>query len=338
MSPALPSLVTHSGKFHCDDVFSYAVLRLALGLQAPGQDHTLLRTRKSEPIAAATIVWDVGSTFDAGANRFDHHQRGAPIRPDGTPYSSAGLIWQVYGERAVGAVLRSDGGLTGRDRRRRGRAVVRRIDELDNGVSAQGPVRDDTLGFASLVGAFNPPWDSRDADGPKAGDQAFLAAADFAEGVLRRRVDGVRARLAAEAAVLAAHRAGADPRILVLDRGMPWKDAVFTARAAGAVHRQPGVERQLDAGHHAAGARFVCAAPPVAGQPGRGCRTRNWRPKPGSRTQCSCMSAGLSPPRAAGRGRLRWPARRWRTGRASGDGLTPGRAATSPRRMTSRAK
>ena len=114
MSTSMPSLVTHSGKFHCDDVFSYAVLRLALGLQAPGQDHTLLRTRKSEPIAAATIVWDVGSTFDADANRFDHHQRGAPIRPDGTPYSSAGLIWQVYGERAVGAVLGSEDGLTGR--------------------------------------------------------------------------------------------------------------------------------------------------------------------------------------------------------------------------------
>ena len=46
--------------------------------------------------------------------------------------------------------------------------------------------------------------------------------------ILRRRVDGVRARLAAEAVVLAAHRAGDDPRILVLDRGMPWKDAVFT--------------------------------------------------------------------------------------------------------------
>ncbi len=227
MSPTLPSLVTHSGKFHCDDVFSYAVLRLALGLQAPGQDHTLLRTRKSEPIAAATIVWDVGSTFDAGANRFDHHQRGAPVRPDGTPYSSAGLIWQVYGERAVGAVLRSDGALSGPIAADLDERMVRRIDELDNGVSAQGPVRDDTLGFASLVGAFNPPWDSRDAEGPKAGDLAFLAAADFAEGVLRRRVDGIRARLAAEAAVLAAHRAGADPRILMLDRGMPWKDAVF---------------------------------------------------------------------------------------------------------------
>ena len=30
--PLRPLLVTHSGSFHLDDAFSYAVLRLALGL------------------------------------------------------------------------------------------------------------------------------------------------------------------------------------------------------------------------------------------------------------------------------------------------------------------
>jgi uncharacterized UPF0160 family protein len=49
----------------------------------------------------------------------------------------------------------------------------------------------------------------------------------LAEGVLRRRVEALRARMAADAMVLAAHAAGSDPRILVLDRGMPWKNAVF---------------------------------------------------------------------------------------------------------------
>jgi uncharacterized UPF0160 family protein len=41
-------------------------------------------------------------------------------------------------------------------------------------------------------------------------------------------VDGLRARLAAETIVLAAHKASEDPRILVLDRGMPWKNVVFS--------------------------------------------------------------------------------------------------------------
>jgi uncharacterized UPF0160 family protein len=230
LNPPSLTLATHSGKFHCDEVFAYAVLRLALGLRQPGIDHFLVRTRKPELIEAADIVFDVGSTFDAAANRFDHHQRGAPARPDGTPFSAAGLVWQVYGERAVAELLRAAGeehlaptiaaALDG--------SLVRRLDEIDNGVSVDGPVRSDPLGLSKLVEEFNPPWDDPGASGPAAGDEPFLEAMEFVSGVLRRRVESLRARYAAEAAVLAAHQAGADPRILVLERGMPWKNVIFS--------------------------------------------------------------------------------------------------------------
>jgi uncharacterized UPF0160 family protein len=225
-----PLLVTHSGKFHCDEVFAYAVLRLALDLHEPGQDHTLLRSRKPETIETGDIVWDVGSLFDAELNRFDHHQRGAPLRPDGTPFSSAGLVWQTYGERAAAALLRSSGSeqFASAIAAEIDDSVIRRIDEIDNGVSARGLVTDDTLSFARLIGDFNPSWDAAEASGPMAGDAAFLEAAALAESMLRRRVDALRARLAAEAIVLAAHAAGEDPRILVLDQGMPWKNVVIT--------------------------------------------------------------------------------------------------------------
>ncbi|MBS7812757.1 MYG1 family protein [Roseococcus pinisoli] len=226
----LPVLATHSGKFHCDEVFAYAVLRLALGLREPGRDHVLLRTRKPEAIASADIVWDVGFVFDEATSRFDHHQRGAPLRADGTPYSSAGLIWRVYGERAVAALLKEGGaeGFAPAIAAEIDETVVRRIDENDNGVAADGPVRSDTLGLASLVGDFNPSWDEATANGATAGDAAFLEAAALVSGILGRRVDGLRARLAAEALVLAAHAAAEDPRILVLERGMPWKNVVFS--------------------------------------------------------------------------------------------------------------
>ena len=224
-----PVLLTHSGKFHCDDAFAYAVLRLAMGLTAPGVDHTLVRTRKPEPMQTADIVWDVGSIYDVAHNRFDHHQRGAPLRADGTPFSSAGLIWQEYGVRAMAALLPpGSDAMAATIAGELDTVLVRRIDEIDNGVSVSGPVRDDALGFTSLVGAFNPTWDSRDSDGPGAGDVAFIEASAFAEGVLRRWAGSMRARLAAEAIVVAAQAAGEDPRILVLDRGMPWKSAVFT--------------------------------------------------------------------------------------------------------------
>ncbi len=226
-SVSRPLLVTHGGRFHCDEVFAYAVLRLALGLHAPGHDHTLLRTRRPEPIESADIVWDVGGRFDAARGRFDHHQRGAPLRPDGTPFSSAGLIWQVHGPAAVAALLPAEAAAfsaaiaSGLDD-----TLVRRIDEIDNGVSPAGPVRSDPFGLPGLIGEFNPAWDDPAAGGPDAGDAAFLEATAFAAGMLRRRVEAMRARHAAEAAVLAAHRDGADPRLLVLEQGMPWKTVV----------------------------------------------------------------------------------------------------------------
>jgi uncharacterized UPF0160 family protein len=220
-----PLLVTHSGKFHCDEVFAYGVLRLALGLRAVSQDHTLVRTRDPAIIAGGDVVWDVGSLYDPAANRFDHHQRGAPVREDGTPFSSAGLVWQVYGERAVRSLLQDGHSehFAPAIAAELDEAVVRRIDEIDNGLV---PARD-TLGLASLVGDFNPGWDSPGADSPALADAAFLQAAEMVDGVLRRRVDAVRGRLAAETMIVSAHAASADPRILELDRGMPWKGAVF---------------------------------------------------------------------------------------------------------------
>ena len=224
-----PLLITHSGKFHCDEVFAYVVLRLALGLSKPGEDHVLLRTRKQELIETGDIVFDVGLVSDATNNRFDHHQIGAPTREDGTPFSAAGLIWQVYGQRAVAALLSPEaaafapaiaGALDNR--------LVKRIDEIDNGVSATGPVMRNSLDLAGLVGDFNPPWDSPEANGPTAGDDAFQQAAAMVAGVLARQVEIQRAKLQAEALVLAAHEEAADKRLLVLENGMPWKNVVFS--------------------------------------------------------------------------------------------------------------
>ncbi|WP_158809839.1 MYG1 family protein [Beijerinckia sp. L45] len=213
-------LVTHSGKFHCDEVFAYVVLRLALGLGEA--DHTLVRTRDAKIIASGDVVWDVGSLYDEATNRYDHHQRGAPVRDDGTPFSAAGLVWRRHGVAAVGALLDADiQAFAPKIAAEIDQSLVRRIDELDNGVVAEK----DTLGLASLIGDFNPSWDAPGGDAQA--DAAFLQAVAMADGVLRRRVESLRSRLAAEAIVVAAQAASADPRILELDRGMPWKNAVF---------------------------------------------------------------------------------------------------------------
>jgi uncharacterized UPF0160 family protein len=223
--PLRPLLVTHSGTFHLDDAFAYAVLRLALGLGAEAGDHTLVRTRDEAAIARADIAWDVGAVYDPTADRFDHHQRGAPVRDDGLPYSAAGLVWRQHGEAAVRAMLGppGTGHLAAAVAAEIDREVVRRIDAIDNGVGEPG----DPLGLASLVEDCNPPWDSPAVGDRAAEDAAFLRASDLAGGFLRRRVEAVRARLAADAAVLAAHARSADPCVLELDRKLPWEGPVF---------------------------------------------------------------------------------------------------------------
>ena len=220
----LPSLVTHSGTFHCDDAFAYAVLCAALGLTEPDRDHTLTRTRDPAVIAAADYVWDVGAAYDAGAGRFDHHQRGAPRRDDGLPFSAAGLVWRTHGEAAVRALLDPEAApLAPAIAAVIDAEVVRRIDAIDNGVAHP----EDTLGLAALIEDCNPAWDSPFIGDPDAEDAAFLEATDLAADVLHRRVAVLRARLAADAVVLAAHRQAADPRILELACKLPWQAAVF---------------------------------------------------------------------------------------------------------------
>lgn len=223
-----PLLATHSGSFHLDDAFAYSVLRLALGVSEPGRDHTLVRTRDEATISRADIVWDVGTVYDPDTLRFDHHQRGAPVREDGLPYSAAGLVWRHYGEAAVRAVLKPAEAdeLVAAVAAAIDREVVRRIDEIDNGVGPPGS----PLGLSSLVGDFNPQWDSPEVGDRAAEDTAFLAAAGVVEDFLRRRIEAVRARLHADAVVLAAHARSTDPRILELDRKMPWEGPVFAHR------------------------------------------------------------------------------------------------------------
>jgi uncharacterized UPF0160 family protein len=223
-SNSRPLLVTHSGSFHLDDAFAYAVLRLALGLAEAGQDHTLVRTRDEAVIAQADVAWDVGTIYDPAAGRFDHHQRGAPVRDDGTPLSAAGLVWRHHGEPAVRGLLEPAGAahLAQAVADEIDREVVHRIDEIDNGVGQPGGALD----LASLVEDTNLPWDSPEVGDRAAEDAAFLRMADMVEGFLRRRIETTRARLTANAVVLAAHGRSSDPRILELDRKMPWERPV----------------------------------------------------------------------------------------------------------------
>ena len=75
-------VVTHSGKFHADDVLSWSLLQEFYPHQMK-----LTRTRKQHIIKTADIVFDVGGIYDPDTGRFDHHQNDYL-----GPLSSAGMI------------------------------------------------------------------------------------------------------------------------------------------------------------------------------------------------------------------------------------------------------
>lgn len=86
----IPSTVyTHAGKFHADDVFSTALLRL-------------LRPELKVIRTAALPENFEGFAFDIGWGAYDHHQKDAPVRENGVPYAAFGLLWKNLGEQLVG--------------------------------------------------------------------------------------------------------------------------------------------------------------------------------------------------------------------------------------------
>lgn len=74
--------VTHSGKFHADDVLSWSFIQYFCP-----NTYTLVRTRDEHIFAKADIIFDVGGIFEPKNCKFDHHQHEYTGR-----YSSAGML------------------------------------------------------------------------------------------------------------------------------------------------------------------------------------------------------------------------------------------------------
>lgn len=222
MSPDF--LVTHSGGFHADELLSSVILTRIF------PQARIVRSRSPEWITpgADRIVYDVGGAYDAEKRIFDHHQRGAPLREDGQPYSSFGLVWKHYGreylavsgipEEHIEAVHSSfDTGF------------VLPVDLVDNGAlnpSAAGLLAGLTL--PALLETLKPVFDD---NSPDADDKAFHIALTVARTFVEASIARRASKLRAEAMVLEAiDKAGAG-RILELPMGMPFRPAIIRAGA-----------------------------------------------------------------------------------------------------------
>jgi uncharacterized UPF0160 family protein len=217
-------LVTHSGGFHADELLSSVILTRLFPAAR------IVRSRAPDWITPAgdRIIYDVGGAFDPAAGIFDHHQRGAPLRDDGQPFSSFGLVWRQFGQDYLNAV-----GIPADDIEALHASFdldfVLPVDLMDNGAlspSAAGALAKLTLPV--LLETLKPVFDDKE---PGADDRAFHEALAIARGFVEASISQAAAKLRAESIVLRAIAAAGDGRVLELPMGMPFRPAIVKAGA-----------------------------------------------------------------------------------------------------------
>jgi uncharacterized UPF0160 family protein len=199
--------ITHNGPFHADDVLAGVLLKCA-GLI--GEYSEIQRTRDQQEMARADILFDVGGEYDPSKGRFDHHQRGrsGEVWLDGTPLSSAGLVWKAYeslispDEKVRHALLKN---------------WIIPIDADDNGCLPELPKN--VRHVSALISDLNPRWDDTKANV----DLEYVKACQIVEVLFlstKNRAEGNKAAFDHVEKAVKAH-VGSD--LLILEAFCPWK-------------------------------------------------------------------------------------------------------------------
>ena len=189
---------THGGKFHADDVFSTALLRIL-------RPDIQITRGFTVPDNFDGIVFDIGGMFD-------HHSEPRETRPNGVPYAAFGLLWRVLGPGLVGE----------HQARLLDENFVQPLDLNDN--------TGEQNSLADAIGSFNPLWDSKDDP-----DQCFWRAVAVADQILRNEIAAANAVNRADETVQRAWKASRDG-IVVLPAYMPWKNGLYKTDAIFVVY------------------------------------------------------------------------------------------------------
>lgn len=205
-------VATHPGNFHADDVFAVAVVGLARG------PLHVIRTRDEALQAAADVRVDVGGRSDPATGDFDHHQKGgAGERPNGIRYASFGLVWRHHGPELAGSAEAA---------RAIDERLVQGVDANDTGQTVSQALFEDVrpMTVSGVIAAMNADWDEELTAEQE--DERFAEAVVLGTGILEREIAGAKAFQRARQLVHDAIARAGDPRVIVLERNMPWRDSV----------------------------------------------------------------------------------------------------------------
>lgn len=200
-------VLTHGGKFHADDVFSGALLKI------------LKPDIKIERVFQVPEEF-TGLAFDIGLGKFDHHQETAEIRENGVPYAAFGLLFREFGESIMREFCSSE----------QAQKEVAHFDEK----FIQPLDLDDNTGcgniLASVIGVFNPSWDSDESP-----DECYFQAVELAKTILEKKFDSIKSIQSARSCIQSALSKSKD-NIVVLEKFAPWKSVLVTSDAVFVVY------------------------------------------------------------------------------------------------------
>jgi len=177
MSEDDPTIGTHDGMFHADDVTACVLLTMLDKFSGS----EIIRTRNPELLKTCAVVVDVGGVYDPQTDRYDHHQRDfahsmstvLPGKPWTTKLSSAGLVYAHYGHQIIQNLLETDDDMTEAVFDRLYVTFIEEIDAMDNGLDKVDTPFRATSTLTHRVQRLGPSWEDISPDFAYHFDQAI---------------------------------------------------------------------------------------------------------------------------------------------------------------------
>jgi len=208
----MTKILTHNGRFHADEVFATAMLKILFNNKIE-----VIRTRDLSKINDIDFILDIGGEYNPSLNKFDHHQiTFTEKRKNNLPYATAGLIWKHYGEKITNStevVKRLD------------LLLIQAIDAADNGIEGTtGNYLYKPYLVQDVIQSFRRAYNIRNKDTDL---QDFLEAVFFAQNLLLREIAKIKANIQGEKIVEDIIKSSKEENFIILDKKLPWDEVVM---------------------------------------------------------------------------------------------------------------
>lgn len=209
------TFVTHSGKFHADEVFSTILLEKIYN------NIKLIRIPEIEGYCLDNKI-----VFDIGGGEYDHHQQGGNgSRANGIKYAAFGLLWQRFGRKLLNSLKVED---VEECFKILDKNFVQFIDAVDNGQVQFEKIDIKVFSVSDVIEGLNPNWDEETDS-----DLKFIEALDIARKIFDNRIQSAISKANAKKYVDEAIEKS-NNGIMILEQYMPYQEFVLESNSSKA--------------------------------------------------------------------------------------------------------